>query len=488
MSSSYGAALLVVGLIAGVWWLLGSDKPKQQSGEKGSKDSKGKTAAGGIFLGLVAAWALKNRSRFPLRWQIVGGLALAAAAAFLFDAPEVAWPVLVGTLALTAANVVKPPRRNPGGKPSDESFPATAAAKRLNELMNEPRSPLASLAGSHAEVTVKDAVSWSLRLELGAGKTADQVLALTGPLESAIDARPGSLRVLPSEERSRLVGLRVIARDQLAQPIRWTEPVGRTILDPIYLGRFEDGEDCTLRLLPAPGAALNVALAGQPGAGKSGLLNVLVAALAGCRDVVLGGIDPTGVELSAWESCFDRELLALEGGDEAEDVLVRVLAIMAQRNRLLRAKGVRVWTPSPEHPELVLIVDEAAAVAKHVPLLDKIASQGRKDGIHVVAATQRPSAAALGDAGKEFLSKLQCRVALRLSEAADCDVAMGRGAGREGWRSDLVCRRRGEFLIRSDTHLQPRVARGLLVTDQDVEGWARRCAEDRPRLESAEAR
>ncbi len=415
-------------------------------------------AAGMIVVALLGAYGGQWRAA-----GVLGLLTTVVVAVAWLSARRFGFPRLVGP---------QKPMRERGG--------ATVAVRQWPQL-TEPPSPLSkALGGSTAEVWKKDAVSWTLRLELAPGRTVDEVQGLSGALESALDVRRGSLRVLP-DERARRVGLRVISKDLLADPIKWSPPASRSITDPIRLGTFEDGDTCELRLLPAPGAGLNVALAGQPGSGKSGLLNALVAALARCEDVALAGVDPTGVELAPWEGCFADGLLALDA-ESAEDVLLRVAALIPARNRLLRQRGVRVWMPSREHPEVVLVVDEAAAVSKHMPLLDRIASQGRKDGIHIVAATQRPSAAALGDQGKEFLSKLQARIALRLSEAVDVDIALGRGAAREGWRSDLVCRRRGEFLIRSDVHLQPRVARGLLVTDSDVEAWAQQQASSRPRL------
>jgi len=43
------------------------------------------------------------------------------------------------------------------------------------------------------------------------------------------------------------------------------------------------------------------------GVRKSGILNVIIANLAGCRDVMLWGIDMKGgMELQPWAACFDR--------------------------------------------------------------------------------------------------------------------------------------------------------------------------------------
>lgn len=370
-------------------------------------------------------------------------------------------------------------------KPRREQTGAAAAVVKLWPELTSPPSPLArSLAGSTCEPWAKDTVSWSVRLTLARGRTADEVMNLSGPLESALDVRRGSLRVLP-DERARRVTLRVIARDLLAEDQEWREPQARSVLQPIDLGRFEDAEPCQLHLMPAAGAGRNLAISGQPGSGKSGVLNLIVAALAGYRDCALAGIDPQGVELAAWEPVFEPGLLALDT-ESAEPVLRRVLAIMEARNRRLRQNRARVWTPTERGPALIVIVDEGSALASCMGLLEEIASRGRKLAVLLVFCTQRPSSAALGDRGKEMLSRCQSRIALRLADAVDVDIALGSGSAKEGWRADRVVTHRGALLLRDDDHFTVRVERGPYIRDRQVEAWAQKCAPNRPHVEEGE--
>ena len=70
---------------------------------------------------------------------------------------------------------------------------------------------------------------------------------------------------------------------------------------------------------------------------------------------------------------------------------------MEQRFRVLEQRGLRQWSElTPALPRIVIVVDELANVilsqkAVEEPLV-AIASMGRAAGVHLVLATQRPSA------------------------------------------------------------------------------------------------
>ena len=56
-------------------------------------------------------------------------------------------------------------------------------------------------------------------------------------------------------------------------------------------------------------------LGGVAGAGKSGVLNVILAELVACPDVVLWGVDlKGGMELRPWAACLDRLATTPDGG------------------------------------------------------------------------------------------------------------------------------------------------------------------------------
>ena len=71
---------------------------------------------------------------------------------------------------------------------------------------------------------------------------------------------------------------------------------------PVDLGPFEDAEPCRVSFLRR-----HALFAGTTGSGKSGGLNVLMATLAACDNVVIWAIDlKNGMELQPWAPCIDR--------------------------------------------------------------------------------------------------------------------------------------------------------------------------------------
>src|SRR5258706_10888912 len=73
-----------------------------------------------------------------------------------------------------------------------------------------------------------------------------------------------------------------------------------SIFDPVYLGIDEAGLPVTVRLIYR-----NMLIAGEPGGGKSSLLNIIAAHAAlsmNCRLVLFDGKQG---ELGQWEACAD---------------------------------------------------------------------------------------------------------------------------------------------------------------------------------------
>jgi S-DNA-T family DNA segregation ATPase FtsK/SpoIIIE len=161
------------------------------------------------------------------------------------------------------------------------------------------------LPGSSVASAVVTRWGWTARLALRRGQTAEHAVAQTGAIESALGVRRGAVRVEPDPARADRAVLRVIENDPHAVPIAWpgvpggrtgtpdsgTGDAGRsgTVLAPVELGVFEDGSPVLARL-----AYRNVLIGGVTGSGKSGVLNVVLAALVACRDVVLWGVDLKG--------------------------------------------------------------------------------------------------------------------------------------------------------------------------------------------------
>ena len=118
--------------------------------------------------------------------------------------------------------------------------------------------------------------------------------------------------------------------------------------------------------------------------------------------VVIWAIDlKSGMELQPWGPCIDRLATTPE-----EELLRRCSSTRSPSCRAAprtpAATGRRVWEPSPEMPALVIIVDEYAELADEAPEAmsdtDSIARLGRALAVTLVAATQRPTQKAMGQA------------------------------------------------------------------------------------------
>ena len=181
-------------------------------------------------------------------------------------------------------------------------------------------------------------------------------------------------------------------------------------------------------------------IAGTTGAGKSELLQTLIASLAcvnrpDAMTFVL--VDYKGG--SAFKDCVRLPHVVGMVTDLDAHLTQRALASLAaeltRRERILAAAGVkdiedytvmfdraarggRGGVPVPL-PRLVIVVDEFASLARDLPDfvtgLVGIAQRGRSLGLHLILATQRPS----GVVSADIRANTNLRIALRVTDAAE---------------------------------------------------------------------
>lgn len=339
------------------------------------------------------------------------------------------------------------------------------------------------LNGSRVMSAVVDLWGWRARIGLRRGQTATDVIAKISALESGLGTRPGAVRIEPDPARADHCLIRVLDADPHARTIAWPATVldatPRTITAPIPLGLFEDASPVTVTL-----AHRHALVGGVAGAGKSGVLNAILAWLSGCPDVVLWGIDlKGGMELRPWAPCLDR--LATTPTQAAE-LLADAVAILNARAARLAAAGQRLWLPSPAEPALVVVIDEYAELSDDAPVAvghaDSTARRGRAVAVTLLVATQRPTQKAMGSGAVR--SQMDVRLCLRVRERRDVDLVLGQGMLAAGWHAHTLDAP-GKFLISTPEHTTPRRARAYLLTDTDVTTLATRHAITRPTLDDA---
>jgi hypothetical protein len=129
---------------------------------------------------------------------------------------------------------------------------------------------------------------------------------------------------------------------------------GMSIFDPVFLGIDEFGHPVYLPLMYR-----NILLGGEPGAGKSSLLNTIVGHAALCDDVDLVLIDGKQVELGLWKDCAD--VFVGPNLDHAIHTLERLQTVMDNRYAyLLSQRRQKITDDDGDIDPLLLAVDELA--------------------------------------------------------------------------------------------------------------------------------
>jgi len=190
------------------------------------------------------------------------------------------------------------------------------------------------------------------------------------------------------------------------------------------LGLDPEGTPLLLRL-PSPNVA-HVLIAGTTGSGKTALARAMVASLAmhnRPRDLQLVLVDPKGRGFTPFEGLPHLLTPVVTRLEEARPLLERLVAEMERRDAEQR-----------DTPRLVLVLDELADLVQvggreMEALLTRLTQRGREAGLHLVACTQKPTAAVIGGLVK---SNFPVRLVGAVTSPEDAKVATGlAGTGAE---------------------------------------------------------
>ncbi|MCP3996832.1 MAG: FHA domain-containing protein, partial [bacterium] len=178
-------------------------------------------------------------------------------------------------------------------------------------------------------------------------------------------------------------------------------------------------------------------LGGTTGAGKSELLQTLIASLAvtySPNRVNFVLVDYKGG--AAFKDCVDLPhavgFVTDLDGRLAERAIVSLDAELKSREHVLAAGGfkdvaeMRKRNPAEAPANLIIVVDEFAALKTEVPefvdgVVD-IAQRGRSLGVHLLLATQKPG----GIISANIQANTNLRIALRVTDAGESSDIIGR--------------------------------------------------------------
>ena len=244
------------------------------------------------------------------------------------------------------------------------------------------------------------------------------------------------LRVRRSPDNASRAEIVIARRDPLAvgPPLPWPKAGASraSLWKPIPVGVGEDGQVVTVRL-----PERNLLLGGEPGAGKSVALSLLVATAALDPDCKLWLLDGKLVELATWNRCAKGS--AGVSVSEAIEVLHNLRAEMDRRYALLLDSGKRKVAQDDGLPLNIVVVDELAHYlttsdrkerGEFADVLRDLVSRGRAAGIIVLAATQKPSADVVPTSIRDLFG---FRWAMRCSTPQASDTILGSGWASAGY-------------------------------------------------------
>jgi len=231
--------------------------------------------------------------------------------------------------------------------------------------------------------------------------------------------------------------------------------------------------------------APHLLIAGATGAGKSTLINALIASLvtqATPDDVRMLMVDPKMVELNVYNGIPHLLSPVVTDVEKVVPLLKNAISEMERRYRLFSQLGVRNldgyrklrWEKfaKGDHslnnlPAIVIIIDELADLMMAAPeevegMICRLAQLARATGIHLVIATQRPSVDVITGLIK---ANIPARIAFMVSSAVDSRTILDKGGAER-----LLGR--GDLLYLPGEASTPTRIQGAFMTDEDAERLA----------------
>jgi len=280
---------------------------------------------------------------------------------------------------------------------------AASLTKRVGDEVHAPGLARHRRVGTVDRLTVR----------LGPGQTVADVSKACPALASTFTAHSVTAR---AGQRPGWVVLDVLRRDPLTAERTSPDPARRPHTGPVVLGVDEHGQDFTLDPYATPHAAIQ----GATRSGKSSTCYTLLAALAHRPDVVVAGVDPSGILLDPFTGGRGSPYIATGTRpvdlDRAVTVLRDLVALMDERVRDLLAAHLDkldhfapavpvVWVVLEEYPGLLAAARALDAERGAKPgdrlaprieaAVGRLVKEGAKVGVLVLVLAQRMSADAI---------------------------------------------------------------------------------------------
>lgn len=241
-----------------------------------------------------------------------------------------------------------------------------------------------------------------------------------------------------------------------------------SIFDPPLLGIDEFGHAVYVPLIYR-----NILIGGEPGAGKSSLVNNFVAHAALSLDCDLCLLDGGEVELGLWEDIAD--VFVGPNPLDAIHTLQRVQQVLNNRRAYLKSHRRRKIAPGDDFRPILVAIDEIAYFSATAGdkktqedfsiLLRDLVARGRAVGIIVVGATQRPSSDIIPPSLRDLFA---WRFAGRCTNDVSSDIILGHGWAKQGYSSNTVAtdnQGAGYLIAEGGT---PKLVKAAYLEDTDI--------------------
>ena len=300
---------------------------------------------------------------------------------------------------------------------------------------------------------------------------ADDIALSLGASGVRIAAVPGKISVVGIEVPNRAVTT-VSLREVIDSP-EFAKANSKT---SVALGKSIDGSCIVGNIARMP----HLLIAGTTGSGKSVCMNSIIISLlykAGPDDVKLIMVDPKMVELGIYNGIPHLLIPVVTDPKKAAGSLQWAVTEMLRRYRMMSDMGVRdlesynsIVTSEEDGqklPQVVIIIDELAdlmmVAAKEVEdSICRIAQMGRAAGMHLIIATQRPSANVITGLMK---ANIPSRIAFSVASAMESRIILDTMGAEK-----LVGK--GDMLYAPVGCGKPLRVQGCFVTDTEVEAVA----------------
>ncbi|MBO5169455.1 MAG: DNA translocase FtsK [Oscillospiraceae bacterium] len=300
---------------------------------------------------------------------------------------------------------------------------------------------------------------------------ADDIALSLGASGVRIAAVPGKISIVGIEVPNRTVTT-VSLREVIDSP-EFARAKGKSSFS---VGKDIGGNCIVGNIAKMP----HLLIAGTTGSGKSVCMNSIIISLlykAGPEDVKLIMVDPKMVELGIYNGIPHLLIPVVTDPKKAAGSLQWAVTEMLRRYKLMSDAGVRDLESynsimeseedGQKLPQVIVIIDELAdlmlVAAKEVEdSICRIAQMGRASGMHLIIATQRPSADVITGLMK---ANIPSRIAFSVASAMESRIILDTQGAEK-----LVGK--GDMLYAPIGCGKPLRVQGCFVTDSEVEAVA----------------